>query len=179
MAESTQHILERIRRPRVHITYDVEIGDAIQVKELPFVMGVLADLYGMPENKPPRMADRKFIELDSENFSDVFTSYSPRLVITVDNKLPTKSERLSLDLTFKAIDDFSPLNIIKQIPAMKSLYDTRMSLNDLMGKLDGNDSLEEMLSLVLSNKEIRDGILAELDKVDPVTAKAEAKPENN
>lgn len=176
MAESTQHILERIRRPRVHITYDVEIGDAIQVKELPFVMGVLADLYGNPENKPPRMADRKFVDLDSENFSDVFASYSPRLVVTVDNKLPGGTDRLSAELVFKSIEDFGPLNLIRQIPAMKSLYDSRMSLNDLLGKLDGNDVLETMLTLVLTDKTIRDGILAELDKVDPVKAEGEAKP---
>lgn len=170
MAESIQHILERIRRPRVHITYDVEIGDAIQVKELPFVMGILADLYGMPENKPPRMADRKFIELDSENFNDVFASYTPRLVFTVDNKLPTGGERLPVELNFKALDDFGPLNVIKQIPLMNGMYNSRMLLNDLLGKLDGNDTLEEMLTQLLANKEMRDAVLAELDTVDPVKA---------
>lgn len=167
MAISTQHILDRVRRPRVHITYDVEIGDAIQMKELPFVMGILADLSGMPAEKPPRIADRKFVEIDLENFDSVFASYKPRLQLVVDNKLPGDAERLPVEIEFRSIEDFGPLQVVKQVPEMKALYGSRMLLNDLLGKLDGNEELEGMLGKLLEDKAMRDSILAEIEKIAP------------
>ncbi|USO01733.1 MAG: type VI secretion system contractile sheath small subunit [Alphaproteobacteria bacterium] len=170
MAESTQHILDRVRRPRVHITYDVEIGDAIQLKELPFVMGILADLSGVPAEKPPRIADRKFVEIDLENFDSVFASYKPRLQFVVDNKLPGDSERINIELELRCLDDFNPLRVIRQIPEMKALHDSRTLLNDLIGKLDGNEVLEGMLGQIIEDKALRDGILAEIEKIAPAPA---------
>lgn len=167
MAISTQHILDRVRRPRVHITYDVEIGDAIQMKELPFVMGVLADLSGMPAEKPPRVADRKFVEIDLENFDSVFASYKPRLQLVVENKLPGDAERLPLEIEFRSLDDFGPLNVVRQTPEMKAMYDSRTLLNDLLGKLDGNETLEDMLGQLLEDKPLRDSLLAEIEKLAP------------
>src|SRR6476660_8776038 len=96
--ESTQHKLDRVRRPRVHLTYDVEVGGAIQVKELPFVMGVLADLSGKPLEALPKMKDRKFVEIDRDNFNKVMAAIKPRLAFQVDNTLQNDNSKINVEL---------------------------------------------------------------------------------
>lgn len=149
MAESTQHKLDRIRPPRVQITYDVEIGGAFEKKEIPFVVGVMADLSGMPEAPLPKLKDRKFVEIDRDNFSDVMASISPHLVFRVPNKVANDGSAMGVELRFKTIDDFGPLSLIDQIPALKKMFDVRSKLNDLVSKLDGNDLLDEKLQELL------------------------------
>jgi len=149
MAESTQHKLDRIRPPRVQITYDVEIGGAFEKKEIPFVVGVMADLSGMPEAPLPKLKDRKFVEIDRDNFSDVMASISPHLVFRVPNKLANDGSASGVELRFKTIDDFGPLSLIDQIPALKKMFETRSRLSDLVSKLDGNDALDEKLQELL------------------------------
>src|SRR5690606_23333904 len=124
------------------ITYDVEIGNAIVMKELPFVMGVLADLSGASAAPLPKVKDRKFIEIDRDNFNEIMESLKPRLALRVDNKLANDGSHMSAELFFHSIDDFSPLSVVKQIPALAKLYEARTKLKDLLAKLDGNDALD-------------------------------------
>lgn len=151
MPESTQHKLDRIRPPRVQITYDVEIGGAIQKKELPLVMGILADLSGKPEQALPKLKDRKFVEIDRDNFNDILKSITPRVVCSVDNKLSKDGGKTSVELKFQHIDDFSPLSVVKQVESLRKLFEARQRLNDLLAKLDGNDTLDAMLQHVVGN----------------------------
>jgi type VI secretion system protein ImpB len=153
MAESTQHKLDRIRPPRVQITYDVEIGGAIEKKEIPFVVGVLADLSGMPEAPLPKLKDRKFVEIDRDNFSDVMASINPHLTFRVGNKLANDGSAMGVELRFKTIDDFGPLSIIENVAGLKKLFEVRSRLSDLVSKLDGNDALDEKLQELVQQPE--------------------------
>jgi len=153
MAESTQHKLDRIRPPRVQITYDVEIGGAIQMKELPFVGGVLADLSGMPEAALPKIKDRKFVEIDRDNLNDIMTAIGPHLALLPDNKLTNNGSKLKVDLKFSHMDDFNPVSIIKQVEPLRKLFEARQRLSDLLAKLDGNDELGDLLQDVISSTE--------------------------
>jgi type VI secretion system protein ImpB len=154
MAESTQHKLDRVRPPRVQITYEVEIGTAIEKKELPFIVGILADLSGKPVEALPPVKDRKFVEIDRDNFNDVLAAIEPRLAFRVPNKLVKDSkDQLNIELTFKNMEDFGPVEIINQIPALKKLFDGRQRLRDLLTKLDGNDNLDALLKDVISSTE--------------------------
>ena len=150
---SIQKKLERVRPPRVNITYDVETGGAVETKELPFVMGVLADFTGQPVDPLPRLKDRKFVEVTPDNFDDVLASMRPHLSYTVENKLsddPSKG-KIAVDLTFKSLDDFSPEAVAKQVGPLKELLDLRTKLADLRGALQGNDKLEELLQGALND----------------------------
>jgi type VI secretion system protein ImpB len=151
--ESTQHKLDRVRSPRVHITYDVEIGDAIEMKELPFVMGVLADLSGKPDAPLPRLRDRKFVEIDRDNFNDVLKGMKPRLAFRVDNKLTDDDTKLGVELRFQNLDDFSPERVAEQVEPLKKLMEVRQQLKGLLAKTDGNDRLAERLQEIISNTE--------------------------
>jgi len=151
--ESTQHKLDRIRSPRVHITYDVEIGDAIEMKELPFVMGVLGDLSGKPDTPLPRLRDRKFVEIDRDNFNDVLKGMKPRLAFRVDNKLTDDDTKLGVELRFQNIDDFSPERVAEQVEPLKKLIEVRQQLKGLLAKTDGNDRLAERLQEIINNTE--------------------------
>ncbi len=162
MSESTQHKLDRVRPPRVQITYDVEIGDAVEMKELPFVMGVMADLSGMPAEELPKIKDRKFVEIDNGNINEIMSSIKPRLALRVDNKLTNDESQLSAELFFNNMEDFEPLNVVKQIPALAKLYEARSLLKDLLTKLDGNDALDHLLQEVITNTEKRDALQKEL-----------------
>lgn len=153
MAESRQHTLDRVRSPRVQITYDVEVGDAIEMKEIPFVVGVLADLSGKPDEPLPKMKDRKFVEIDRDNFNQVLAGMKPRLAYKVDNKLTDDDSKMAVELRFKSMDDFHPENVAQQIEPVRKLVDTRQRLSELLGKLDGNDKLDELLQDVLANTE--------------------------
>jgi type VI secretion system protein ImpB len=151
MPESTQHKLDRVRPPRVQITYDVEIGDAIVMKELPFVVGIMADLSGKPAEPLPPLKERKYVEVDRDNFNDIMKATGPRLALRVDNRLAGDGEKMNVEMTFRNLDDFSPINVLKQVEALKKLYEARTRLADLLAKLDGNDALDALLQDVVKN----------------------------
>jgi len=162
MVESLQHKLDRVRPPRVQITYDVEVGNAIEMKELPFVMGVLADLSGMPSEPLPRVSDRKFAEIDRDNINDIMASLNPRLALRVHNALANDDTQLNVELFFKKMADFEPVNVVKQVPSLARLYEARTRLKDLLTKLDGNDALDELLQEIITNTEKRNALKQEL-----------------
>lgn len=145
--QSAQHKLDRVRPPRVQITYDVEIGGAIELKELPFVVGVLGDLTGNPEQPLPKLKDRKFVEVNPDNFDSVLEGMKPHLSFAVENKLSDDPDapNLKIDLKFKKLDDFEPASVAKQVKPLKELLDLRTRLADLRGTLQGNDKLEDLL----------------------------------
>jgi type VI secretion system protein ImpB len=147
MSDSIQHKIGRVRPPRVQITYDVEIGGAIEMKELPFVMGIIADLSGKPEAPLPKMKERKFVEIDRDNFDDVMAGVKPRAAFQVENRMVGEDERgrrqdeCRADVPL-ASRTSSPSNVVKQIEPLKKLFEARRRLADLMTKLDGNDDLD-------------------------------------
>ncbi|MGD9006541.1 MAG: type VI secretion system contractile sheath small subunit [Desulfobacteraceae bacterium] len=153
MSESTQHKLDRVRPPRVHITYDVEIGDAVEQKEIPFVAGVMSDLSGKPEKPLPPLKERKFVEVDRDNFNSVLEGMAPRISYRVDNKIEDNDTRIGVELTFKHLDDFHPEKIAEQVEPIRKLVEARQKLYNLLAKLDGNDKLEELLQDVLANSD--------------------------
>lgn len=163
MAESTQHVLSRVRPPRVQITYDVEIGGAIEKKQLPFIVGILADLSGQPSEPLPKVKDRKFVEIDRDNFDDVLAAAAPRLAMRVPNKLkPDANEMLNVELNFKSIDDFGPVAVVQQIEPLRKLFEARNRLRDLLTKLDGNDELDAILREVVASTEEQAKLRSEL-----------------
>ncbi|WP_207005386.1 type VI secretion system contractile sheath small subunit [Trinickia mobilis] len=187
MADSTQHWFERNRPPRVQITYDVEIGNAIEKRELPLVVGILADLSGNPEKPLPKMTERRFVDIDRDNFNDVMKSIEPRVALQVDNTLASDGSKLNLALKFEHIDDFDPVEIVKQIAPLKQLYEARLRLRDLLTKLDGNDELDKLLQDVVHNTqgltEIKsahpqDGAVAQLPPPAETDAPAGDTPAN-
>jgi type VI secretion system protein ImpB len=153
--QSAQHKLDRVRPPRVQITYDVEVGGAIEIKELPFVVGVLGDFTGNPEQPLPRLKDRKFVEVNPDNFDTVLEGMKPHLSFAVENKLSDESDapQLKVDLRFKKLDDFEPANVAKQVKPLRELLELRTRLSDLRGTLQGNDKLEELLLDAVGNTE--------------------------
>jgi len=149
--ESLQHKLDRVRPPRVHITYDVEIGDAIEMKELPFVIGVVGDFSGKPEQPLPALKNRKFVEIDRDNFNQVLAGMKPRLAYRVDNKLSNDGSSLNVELRFNSIEDFEPDRVVQQVEPLRKLVEARQRLSDLLSKMDGNDRLEELLQEIIQN----------------------------
>src|SRR5438045_279888 len=141
--QSNQKKLGRVRPPRVNITYDVEVGGAIEVKELPFAMGILGDFTGQPSEPLPKLKDRKFVEVNPDNFDTVLAGMKPHLSFSVENKLSEDSNapQLKVDLHFKSMDDFEPENVARQVKPLKELLDLRTKLSDLRGSLQGNDKL--------------------------------------
>jgi type VI secretion system protein ImpB len=164
--QSTQHKLDRVRPPRVHVTYDVEVGDAIELKELPFVMGVLGDFSGQPVDPLPRLRDRKFVEVNPDNFDSVLEGMKPHLAFSVENKLAedANAPQLKVDLHFKSMDDFEPEHVARQVKPLRELLDLRTKLSDLRGSLQGNDKLEELLLDAVGDKGKLDKLKNELDK---------------
>jgi type VI secretion system protein ImpB len=159
--ESLQHTLDRVRAPRVQITYDVEVGDAIEMKEIPFVVGVLGDMSGKPDEPLPKLKDRKFVEIDRDNFDTVLAGMKPRLAYRVDNKLTDDDSQLAVELRFKSMDDFHPERVAEQVTPVRKLVDARKRLSDLLNKLDGNDKLDELLQEVLSSTDSLEKLGAE------------------
>jgi type VI secretion system protein ImpB len=164
MAESLQHKLDRVRSPRVHITYDVETGGAIETKELPFVMGVFGDFTGMAEEALPRLKDRKFVEISLDNFDAVLSAMKPHLAFSVENKLSEdpNAGQLKVDLRFRSMDDFEPAQVARQIKPLKELLDLRTKLSDLRGSLQGNDKLDELLQDAVRSTEKLDKLKSEI-----------------
>lgn len=151
MSKSIQHKLDRVRKPRVHITYDVEIGDAVVKKELPFVMGVMGDFSGNPSSPPKPLSQRKFVSIDRDNFNDVMKNISPELNLRVKNTLQGDDSEMAVKLNFSSMDDFDPAKIVEQVPALKSLLDSRDKLRDLLTTMDQSESLEAQLEAILSD----------------------------
>jgi len=149
--ESLQHKLDRVRPPRVHITYDVELGGAIEQKELPFVIGVIGDFSGKPDQPLPRIKERKFIEVDRDNFDQVLAGMKPRLALRVDNKLANDESKMRVELRFNSLEDFEPDKVVNQVEPLRKLVEARRRLSDLLSKMDGNDKLEELLQEVIQN----------------------------
>ncbi|HXB72178.1 MAG TPA: type VI secretion system contractile sheath small subunit [Candidatus Acidoferrales bacterium] len=164
--ESTQHKLDRVRSPRVQITYDVEVGGAIELKELPFVVGVLGDFTGQPDQPLPKLKERKFVEVNPDNFDAVLEGMKPHLSLAVENKLSDVPDaaNLKVDLHFKKMEDFEPQNVARQVAPLKELLDLRTRLSDLRGRLQGNDKLEELLLEAVGNTEKLDKIKSEMGK---------------
>ncbi len=168
MPESTQKVLSRVRPPRVQITYDVEIGGAIEKKQLPYIVGLMADLSGQPSEPLPKVKDRKFIEIDRDNFDDVLAAAAPRLAIRVPSKLkPDANEMLNVELKFKSMDDFGPVAVVQQIEPLRKLFEARNRLRDLLTKLDGNDELDSILREVVASTEERAKLRGELGATAP------------
>src|ERR1035438_7809929 len=147
--QSAQHKLDRVRPPRVQITYDVEVGGAIEIKELPFVVGVLGDFTGNPEQPLPKLKERKFVEVNPDNFDSVLEGMKPHLAFSVENKLRDEPDapNLKINLNFKSMDDFEPDTVAEQLPPVKQLLDRRTRLSDLRGSLQGNDKPEQQPTL--------------------------------
>jgi type VI secretion system protein ImpB len=163
--ESIHKKLERVRPPRVHVTYDVEVGDAIEMKELPFVVGVLADLTGQPEQPLPRLKDRRFVEVTPDNFDAVLESMKPHLSFSVENKLTDDPEagQLKVDLHFKSLEDFEPEQVARQVKPLRELLELRTKLADLRGSLQTNERLDELLMRAVTNTEELEKLRAELE----------------
>lgn len=151
--ESAQKKLSRVRPPRVQITYDVEIGDAIETKELPFVLGVLGDYSGQPKTPLPKLKDRKFVDIDRDNFDDVLKGVAPRLAVRVDNQLAKDGSQMGLELNFSKLEDFEPQNVVNQVEPLRKLLEVRTRLSDLRNKISGNDKFEELLDEVMRDTE--------------------------
>ena len=164
MAESLQHKLDRVRSPRVHITYDVETGGAIEKKELPFVMGVFGDFTGMPEEPLPRLKDRKFVEVNPDNFDSVLAAMKPHLSFAVENKISDDPDagQVKVNLRFRSLEDFEPTQVAKQVKPLNDLLELRSKLSDLRGSLQGNDKLDDKLQEVLRNTASLDKLKTEI-----------------
>ena len=151
--ESVQKRLQKVRPPRVQMTYDVEIGDAIENKELPFVMGVVGNFGGNSEVEQKRLKDRKFIGIDRDNFDEVLKGVEPRAAFGVANELSVEGGQLRVDLRFKSLNDFRPEAVVEQVAPLRRLLEARTKLADLRNKLAGNDKLEDILNDVLNSTE--------------------------
>ena len=164
MPPSTQKKLERVRPPRIQISYEVETGGAIEMKELPFLMGVLGDFTGQPTEPLAKLKDRKFVEVTPDNFDDVLASMKPHLAFTVENKLSEDADapKLAVDLNFRSMDDFSPDAIARQVKPMRELLELRTQLADLRGSLQTNEKLDEVLQSTLGDQGKMDRLKAEL-----------------
>lgn len=168
MPESTQQKLSRVRAPRVHITYDVETGGAIEMKELPFVMGVLGDFTGQPAEPLASMKDRKFVEVTPDNFDKVLASMKPHLAFTVENKLSQdpNAGKLAVNLAFESLDDFSPEHVARQVGPLRELLELREKLASLRGSLQGNDKLDEILQATVNDGDKMSRLRAELGRAN-------------
>jgi type VI secretion system protein ImpB len=174
---SVQHKLDRVRRPRVQITYDVETNGALQKVELPFVVGVLADLSGQPTEALRPLKERKLVNIDRDNFNDVLAKAAPRVAMKVQNRLTDEDTKLAVELKFKHIEDFEPAKVAEQVPALKRLLDMRLELTQLLSKMEGNDKLDQLLGEVLNNTEKAKALAKHMGVTDtePGTEAAEAE----
>ena len=152
-SDSVQKRLQKVRAPRVQMTYDVEIGDAIENKELPFVVGVLGDFGGNPDSEKKRLKDRKFVAIDDASFDEVLAGVEPVARFAVPNRLSEAGGAFAVDLHFRSMDDFRPESVVRQVDPLRKLLEARTKLADLRNKLAGNDKLEDLLNEVLNSTE--------------------------
>ncbi|MCI0365249.1 MAG: type VI secretion system contractile sheath small subunit [Phycisphaerales bacterium] len=169
MAESVHDKLKRVRKPRVHITYEVETEGAMVVKELPFVVGVMGDYSGNPSEPLKPLKDRKFIQIDRDNFNDVMSRLTPGLNLKVENTLKGDGGELGIELKFKSMDDFLPANVAKQVEPLRKLMETRNKLRDLQTKVDRSDELENVLERILQDTDELKKASSELGVEAPAT----------
>jgi len=152
MSNSLQKWVGRNRPPRVQITYDVEVGDAVEKRELPLVVGLLADLSGQPATPLPKLKERRLVDIDRDNFDEIMGKIVPRLDLSVADTLKGEGN-IKVELKFEKFDDFHPESIVKQVPRLAKLLEARQQLRDLLAKLDGNDELDSMLERIVQNSE--------------------------
>jgi type VI secretion system protein ImpB len=169
-----QHKLDRVRRPRVQITYDVETLGALQKVELPFVVGIMADLSGQPKEALKPMKERKFTPIDRDNFNEVLEKAAPRLAMKVQNRLTDPDSKLAVELNFKHVDDFEPARVAQQVGPLRELLEMRQRLVQLLSKMEGNDKLDQLLAQVLTNTENAQALAKELGVEMPAEG---SKPE--
>lgn len=162
--------LERVRKPRVHIKYEVETEDASIVKELPFVVGVLGDFSGDPSEQLKPFSERKFVQIDRDNFDDIMKKTGPALNFRVKNTLDDGQSDMAVSLKFEAMSDFEPGSIVSQVPALKMLLDARIMLRDLLSKADRSAKLESMLDGILQDNTSLTQLIEELDNFQDETA---------
>ena len=162
MAESIHDKLKRVRKPHVHITYDVETGGAEQTKELPFVMGVMGDYSGDNTDNKKSLKERKFVGIDRDNFNQVMGNINPKVNMKVENTLAGDDSEMAVDLSFKSMDDFDPTAIVNQVEPLKQLLEARNKLRDLMSKADRSEELEGILEDILQNTDKVTSISQEL-----------------
>jgi type VI secretion system protein ImpB len=167
MANSVHDKLKKVRKPRVHITYDVETEGAVEVKELPFVMGVMGDFSGDPTEPLKSLRERKFIQIDRENFDQVMRRMSPGLKMRVENVLKGDGSEMGVSLKFNSLDDFEPGRVVEQVEPLRKLMETRNKLRDLMAKADSSEQLENLLEQVLQNNAQLEGLREELGVAGP------------
>lgn len=161
--ESVQKKLQRIRPPRVQLTYDVEVGDAREVKELPFVVGVLGDFSAASELEKTKLKDKKFINVDLDNIDEVMESLAPRANFQVENTLTEEGGKMSVDLTFNSMGDFKPEQVVQQVEPLRRLVEARERLTDLRNKISNNERLEDIL----------DDVLKSTDQIRKISVEAE------
>ena len=176
MAESIHDKLERVRKPRVHITYQVETEGAVVEKELPFVVGVLGDFSGNPTEPLKPLKDRKFVQIDRDNFNDVMGRMTPGLNLRVENTLSPDGSELAVQLRFSSIEDLEPGQIVQQVEPLRKLLETRNKLRDLMSKVDRSEDLEILLEQVLQNGDDLQRLSSALGISSPTETNGEAKP---
>ena len=152
MSNSLQKWVGRNRPPRVQITYDVETGDAIEKRELPMVVGVLADLSGQPATPLPKLKERRFVEIDRDNFDEIMGKIRPRLDLSVADTAKGEGN-LRIELNFEKFADFHPESLVEQVPRLSKLLEARHQLRDLLAKLDGNDELDSILERIVRSTE--------------------------
>ena len=174
MAGSIHDKLERVRKPRVHISYQVETEGAVVEKELPFVVGVLGDFSGQPAQPLKPLKDRKFIQIDRDNFNDVMARMTPGLNIKVENTLADDGSQMALNLKFNSMDDFAPGAVVNQVEPLKKLLETRDKLRDLLTKVDRSDELEGLLEQILQDKDAMSKLSQSLGSAG--SSDEEAKP---
>ncbi|MEO7057689.1 MAG: type VI secretion system contractile sheath small subunit [Caldimonas sp.] len=162
--DSVQKRLEKVRPPRVQLTYDVEIGDAIEQKEIPFVTGVLADFTGQRDASLPKLKDRKFVTVDMDNFDEVMTGMAPKAAFRVKNELTPAGGEFAVNLAFNSFEDFRPESVVQQVEPLRKLLEARSKLADLRNKMAGNEKLEDLLGEVLTNTEQLQKLGAEAKK---------------
>jgi type VI secretion system protein ImpB len=178
MAESLQHKLDRVRRPRVQITYDVETNGAMQKVELPFVVGVLADLSGQPKDPPRPLKDRKVVTIDRDNLNDVLARSGARVAIKVANKLTGQDDsKLAVELNFKHMDDFDPARVAEQVGPLRELLEMRQKLTQLLSKMEGNDKLEQLLAEVMTHTDKAQALARQMGLEAPAAPAPAAKKE--
>ncbi len=158
--------LERVRKPRVHIRYDVETEGAVVEKELPFVVGVMGDFSGNPTEPLASMSERKFVQIDRDNFDDIMTRMKPAVSMKVENTIKDDGSEMAVELAFKSMADFEPGRVVQQVEPLRKLQETRDKLRDLLTKVDRSEELEAVLERVLQNEEDLKSLASDLgDKI--------------
>jgi type VI secretion system protein ImpB len=167
--ESVHQKLDRVRKPRVHITYKVQVGGALEDRQLPFVVGVLADLSGQPSEPLPRLKERSFVHIDRDNFDEVLAGMKPRLTMNVPNRLTPEGGPMGVELEFRKLEDFSPEGVAQQIEPLRQLVAARQKLHELSLKVNASERLDDLLQQVLENTDTLRAL------TEPSTGKPEEK----